>query len=128
MNFYEIGPRSIFRPGLTRSFLHRDPRVLLALGCSLSGLVNSRPGTIRVFMYPGRVYSFRAGTRLPASQRLAQKSWIFAAKARWKQIKLSKLSHIGKRDVPKPYLSTLIHTKNHCFLEFIYYYYLFIMI
>ena len=34
-------------------------------------LVPSRPGTIRVFMYPGLVCNFRAVTRVPASPRLA---------------------------------------------------------
>ena len=58
----------------------------------------SRPGNIRIFMYLGLVCKFQAGTRVPASPRLAQKS-IFAGKTRWKQ-NLSKLSHIWKRDVP----------------------------
>ena len=28
----------------------------------------TRPGSIRVFMYPGRVFNLRAGTRVPGSQ------------------------------------------------------------
>ena len=37
-------------------------------------IADTRPGTIWVFMYPGRVCNFRAGTRVPPSPRLAQKS------------------------------------------------------
>ena len=47
---------------------------------STASLVLTRPGNIQVFMYPGRVCNFQAGTHVPASPRLAQKSKIFCCK------------------------------------------------
>ena len=52
----------------------------------INDLVGSRPGNIRVFMYPGRVCNFQVGTRIPASTRFAQKEKILQQKQDGKKI------------------------------------------
>ena len=59
--------------------------------------VHTRPGNIRVFMYPGRVCNFRAGTRVPASPRLAQKSTIFCGKNKLKTKFVETIAYLKAR-------------------------------
>ena len=87
----------IYTALLYRLNLYPDTRLTPSIFEKMVYCIIFRPGNIRVFMYLGRVCNFRAGTRVPASPRLAQKSKmsiVFSGKNKMETKFVEKLSHI----------------------------------